>query len=215
MGLLELMTSDPAAFAIYLIAIIYGITIHEFSHCYTAYVFGDDSQIDNKRLSLNPLRHIDPMGILFLIFFGIGWGRTSVIDPSRIDKKRYKFAMFMISIAGILANFLSALFFALLLKLSVVYNWLQYDGLAGNFLATMIYINTALATFNLIPLYPLDGAKIVEILIPNRFNGVKVFLAKYSNILLIALLLISSFIDLPINFLFAPAIKLISKIFGI
>ncbi len=215
MGLLELMTTNVPMFIIYLLAIVYGITIHEFSHCYTAYVFGDDSQIANKRLSLNPLRHIDPMGLIFLIFFGIGWGKTSVIDPTRLDKKRYKFALFMVSIAGILANFLSALFFALLLKLSAVYNWLQYDGFAGNFLATMIYINTALATFNLIPLYPLDGSKIVNILLPDKLNNVKKFLARYSNILLIVLLLLSSLFDFPINFLFEPTINLISKIFGI
>lgn len=216
MGLIDLMFSNTPIFIAYLLSIIYGITIHEFSHCYVAYKFGDTSQIENKRLSLNPIRHIDPMGLITLIAFGIGWGKTSIINPTRIDHKRYKLAIFSISIAGIVSNILSALFFAFILKMALVFNVLQTQALGIVFLVIMIQTNILLAVFNLIPIHPLDGAKILDVLLPSRFNKLKIILAQYGNIILITLLGFSIIFNVSIfSFLYNPVINFVYRLFGL
>ena len=156
------------------------------------------------------------MGLLTLIAFGIGWGKTSVIDPTRIDHKRFKLAMFVISIAGIVSNMVSAIFFALVLKLAMVFNFVQPDGLGVVFLVIMIQTNIVLAVFNLIPIHPLDGAKILDILLPARFNKFKIFLAQYGNVVLITILAFSIIFNVSIfSNLYNPVINFIYKIFGL
>lgn len=216
MGLLDLFFTNLPVFIIYFLSIVYGITIHEFSHCYAAYAFGDDDQIENKRLSLNPVRHIDPMGLLMLFAFGIGWGKTSIINPFKIDKKHYKRNMFIISFAGILSNILSALFFAFILKLSLIFNFLNPEGLGVVFLIILIQTNIVLAMFNLLPFPPLDGSKMLFIVIPDKFDNLKSLLIRYGNLILITVLAFSMIFNISIfGNIYNPVIDLVYKIFGL
>lgn len=215
MGLFDLLFSNPILFFIYILAMIYGITIHEFAHCFVAYKFGDDDQIQNKRLTLNPLAHVDPIGLVTLVFIGIGWGRAAIINPFKIDKQKFKLGMFSISIAGIVVNFVSALLFALVLKLLIIFNLIQNELLVV-FISVMIQVNIILAIFNLIPIHPLDGAKILDILLPDRFNNIKIFLEKYGNIILMSILIFGILFNFSIfSYLYNPVINFVYKLFGL
>lgn len=215
MGIIDLLFSNPALFVVYLSAIVFGITIHEFSHAYAAYVAGDDGQIGNKRLSLNPLRHLDFVGFITLMLFGIGWGKPVIIDINKFDKNRLKFHLYMTSLAGILSNIISALFFAFVLKILLVFGFItSLDSLLVTFLIVLINTNIVLAIFNLIPIPPLDGSKILSLLLPKKLYKLNMFLAKYGSNVLILLILISTVFNVSIfSYLYNPIIDIIYRIF--
>jgi Zn-dependent protease len=156
--------------------IILGLTIHEYSHALAAYKLGDHTARDQGRLSFNPLRHIDIIGFLFIIFAGFGWAKPVRFQPENLRHPRRDKAL--IAAAGPLSNFLLALILIFLLKGYLA--WLEYlyvQGDGGNELSSIlnsdavsqilmifwraVVINLGLFVFNLIPIPPLDGSHIV------------------------------------------------------
>jgi Zn-dependent protease len=182
-------------------AVLIAITIHEYWHGRIAYKLGDPTAAEAGRLTLNPLAHLDPIGTLMLILFRFGWAKPVPVNFNNLNHPKRD--MIYVSLAGPVANILTAIIFALTLRLSyyfffritVVQNtvflkliitlikgWLL-------FLQTGVIINLALAIFNLIPVPPLDGSKILLGLLPNSPAYRYAKLESYGPIILLILVL--------------------------
>jgi Zn-dependent protease len=167
-------------------SLLVAITIHEFSHAWASDYLGDPTPRLQGRLKLNPLVHIDNIGMLFLLFFGFGWGKPVEFDPYNLKNPRRDAAW--ISIAGPSSNFILAIILALLLKLFI---FLQLNFLiiiGGIIFVPMIRMNIVLGVFNLLPIHPMDGFKIVEGILPEEKAREWASLQRYGMIFLIALI---------------------------
>ena len=141
-------------------ALLISITIHEFAHAKTSFVLGDPTPKMTGRLSLNPLNHLDPLGLLMLWFFRFGWAKPVQINPYYYEDR--KKGTILVSLAGPLSNIFLAFASLALIKLGIV------KGLPLSFLFTLYMYNVVLAVFNLIPIPPLDGSKILMGFLPAR-----------------------------------------------
>ena len=162
-----------------------GLTFHEFAHAYAAYRSGDPTASYSGRLTLNPFPHIDPLGFLALFLFGFGWAKPVPVNPALMRKP--KEGMLFVSIAGPFANFLLAVAIALLFRLG--YRGLFNDGLSF-MLQFAVLINLVLAFFNLIPVPPLDGSKILFSLVNVR-PETQIFLERTGPLFLLFLIMFS------------------------
>ena len=152
--------------------VLIAITFHEFAHAYVAYKLGDDTPKHQGRINLNPISHIDPLGFIFLILAGFGWGRPVEINPRNFNGKySISKAEAIVAAAGPIMNFILA--FILLIIFQVVQLTGLLEGLRDNLawiincvLFYAITINIGLGIFNLIPLPPLDGSKILTHFLP-------------------------------------------------
>ena len=145
-------------------ALLIAITVHEFGHAFMARKYGDETS--KGRITLNPFKHIDLIGLLSLFVCGIGWGKPVEIDPNNFKKNKIPVDRIeaIVSLAGPSANFITAILLAIILKLFIV---LGIIGLTTNYLlfqmiSQAMIINIGMAVFNLIPIPPLDGYKIVK-----------------------------------------------------
>lgn len=163
--------------------ILLAITVHEFSHAYSAYRLGDPTSKHYGRLTLNPFAHIDIVGFLMLLLAGFGWAKPVPVNPDYF--KRRKLGYFIVSIAGPLSNIV----LAILLTFTLGF----YIRSGGNLIITTILfrsiqINVVLAIFNLFPIPPLDGSKLLFVFLPESFEYYYYRYQKYSYIILLALL---------------------------
>lgn len=172
----------------YIIVLLFSIVIHEVSHGFMAEYFGDDTARNEGRLTLNPLKHIDMFGSIILPVilvvtrapFFFGWAKPVPYNPNNL--RDLKWGTFWVAAAGILANIFIAIFFGIIIRVSMHYS------LPESFYfitSSIVLINLALALFNLIPLPPLDGSKILFSLLPRSMYGVIFFLEQYGFILLL------------------------------
>jgi len=174
-----------------LITLVIAFSVHEFSHAWTANAFGDSTPKNAGRLTLNPLKHLDPMGTLVLIFAGFGWAKPVPVNPYALER-RSSSALMWVSLAGPLSNFVLAILASIPLRL----NWVPYNGSSAllpspyMFLVEFISINLLLMVFNLIPLAPLDGDKIVEYFLPESWNRVFNRIRPYSAFILLAVVFV-------------------------
>jgi Zn-dependent protease len=142
-------------------AVLWAISFHEFCHGYAADLLGDPTAKRQGRLTLNPLAHLDPIGALALLLIGFGWAKPIPIN-SRYFKNVRRDTL-IVSLAGVAGNMLTAFIFGLLLRFTSPYSW---SSAALQFVMVMIGINISLAAFNLLPIPPLDGSKVLYSLLP-------------------------------------------------
>jgi Zn-dependent protease len=182
MGLLNLLLKDPLGFVIIAVPLLYAVIFHELAHGWVAYRMGDPTAKSLGRLSLNPLKHLDPMGTLMLFLFGFGWAKPVPVNFNLLRDKRK--GMILVSAAGIVTNMLLA-FLALLLYRAL---HLSQESVAFGLLYVFAKINILLAAFNLIPLPPLDGSKILMGFASQNVRNVLLRLERYGLIIIIGLL---------------------------
>ena len=182
MGLLRLLTTDPVAFVLLVIPLLYSVVIHEVAHGWVAYKMGDPTAKWMGRLTLNPLRHLDPLGTLMLFLAGFGWAKPVPVNLNNIPDRRK--GLILVSSAGVAANILFA--FAALLAYRLLH--LPSRGVGAVVVSNLAYINVTLAALNLIPIPPLDGSKILMGFAPESSRGFLARIEPYGFFILIGLL---------------------------
>jgi Zn-dependent protease len=182
MGLIRLLFTNPVAFFLLIIPLLYSIIIHELAHGWVANKMGDSTAMWLGRLSLNPAKHLDPIGTLMLFLFGFGWAKPVPVNFNNLHDPRK--GLILVSAAGIVANTLLAFFALLFLRLV---NPSPFSALSIFFIY-MAQINIMLAAFNLIPIPPLDGSKILMGFSSSKFQYTLMQLEPYGFFIIIGLL---------------------------
>ncbi|MDR1481816.1 MAG: site-2 protease family protein [Synergistaceae bacterium] len=173
-GLADLLLRLPA--------VLWAISFHEFCHGWVAYKLGDRTAAMQGRLSLNPLAHIDPIGAVMLILFQFGWARPVPINSRNFRNPRK--GIVLVSLAGAGGNFLTVIVCALLIK---IFPRLLAPDAMGKLMINMLAVNIGLGVFNLIPIPPLDGSKVLGMMLPPRMMRTYFFLENYGMWIILAL----------------------------
>jgi Zn-dependent protease len=184
---------DISRILISLPAIVIGLTFHEYAHGRMADYLGDDTPYYQGRLTLNPLPHMDWLGFLMLMLAGFGWAKPVQVNPYKL-RGGVKKGMLLVSVAGPLMNILLAFLAMIALRVVAPYQGLEWASYTIMLLEPLIWINLVLAVFNLIPVPPLDGSKILAGILPDRGASIMYALEKY-GILILLLLLITGVIS--------------------
>ena len=194
-----------------LLAVAVVLTLHEFSHAFVAYKCGDPTAKMNGRLTLNPVAHFDLLGLVMFTLAGFGWAKPVPINPNNF--RHYKSGLAFTAMAGIVMNYLSAFLFYLLFLVAQVYFITPYEYLnlfIRAFTGCLYIYSISFAVFNLIPLPPLDGWRLVEAL--NRRRGkVFRFFQRYGNLILIILIGIHFLVEFTAQF---AVFQIASQIFS-
>ena len=174
-------------YAASVLALLFVLVPHEFAHAAVAYANGDPTPKVNGRLTLNPIKHFDPRGFVMCALVGFGWARPVPIDTRNF--KNYNVGLFTTAIAGVVTNYIIA--FVVFPLYALCNKYLNFN-LGTFFLEQFLYLvfsyNLSVAVFNLLPLYPLDGFRVLEAL-TKPWNRVRQFLGKYGRTILMALVL--------------------------
>jgi len=205
--LINLLIENPLYFPIFFIILtvplLVSITIHEWAHGFAAYKFGDDTPKNEGRLSLNPFRHLDPIGTLMLFIVGIGWAKPVMINPYNINSRN---KLFMVAFAGPLSNFIMAVLFSFVIYFVAFATRIDFLNLNNNISAILVVllglivkVNLTLGLFNLLPLPPLDGANMVRNLLPENLSEVYFRISPY-GIPILMILIFTNALDYLLKF---------------
>jgi len=213
LGLIGLLGSNPLLFVLLAISLIAAITLHEFGHAYVADLQGDRLPRAMGRVSLNPARHLDPLGTLFIFLVGFGWGKAVEFRASALSSRRFGAAA--VALAGPAMNLLLAVVGALAFRLLADPGTREVVATFGSLppqasvLAQLTFffttINILLAVFNLVPLPPLDGSRLLTVFLPPSKQNIIFFLDRYGFLILLGLLLFGGFA------LLQPILSLVSR----
>lgn len=182
-----------------LVVLLVATPVHECAHGWMAKLLGDDTAENSGRLTLNPIQHLDPLGTICMLLFGIGWGKPVPVNPSRCRKVKGKTAMALTALAGPVSNVLLALVFMIIYK--VVFYTCGTVNNISYFLAALIFIidiNLYLAVFNLIPIPPFDGSRIMLAFLPTKLYF---SIMKYERVIMVAIMLLlwSGILSIPLQ----------------
>jgi Zn-dependent protease len=177
------IVDDPALFAAFVVGVLVCFSLHEFSHAAVATLQGDPTARRHGRLTLNPIKHIDPFGALLLLFAGFGYAKPVPFTPALLRSRRFGAAM--VGLAGPAMNFLLAFVTAFVLRTGLV-----TDELTFRFVWVFFILNVILGVFNLLPIPPLDGSRVLAAALPPSRQGIIFFLDRYGIYLLLALVLL-------------------------
>jgi Zn-dependent protease len=207
MGLLQLLIQEPLTFFLLAIPLLYSIIIHELAHGWVAFRMGDPTAKYMGRLTLNPLKHLDPVGTVMLFIFGFGWAKPVPVNLGLIRNTRA--GLVWVSAAGIIANLFLAFLAILILRL------LSPSPMAsvGQLLYYLAQINIMLASFNLIPIPPLDGSKILMGFLPESAQHALTRVEPYGFFVIIGLLYLGA-LDPVIHFFRWMILTLIGFLFA-
>ncbi len=175
-----------------IITLMIAFTFHEFAHAAVATALGDTTPKVNGRLTLNPMAHLDPMGTITLMFAGFGWAKPVPVNPYAVNRKTGA-GMMLVSLAGPATNLILGTLAAIPLR----FGWVPLTATtsavlpsAGDFLLEFLFINLALFFFNLLPLAPLDGEKVITYFLPDHWVDVYDRIRPYSPFILLAIVFI-------------------------
>jgi Zn-dependent protease len=200
------------------VALLVAITVHEFAHALVASRLGDPTAERLGRLSLNPLRHLDPIGTLMLLVAGFGWGKPVPVNPYYL-RTGPKTGMALTSVAGPISNLITAFLFALPLRFDLVTRMGSPNGVSPSLfqiLASIILLNIGLALFNLIPLPPLDGFSVALGLLPREIAAALAQIQPYGPFILLLLILAGRWLPFdPIGLVLGPAVNAILRLYGV
>ena len=201
---LSLFQNAPSAAVAFLLGLVVGITVHEASHATSAYLLGDDTAYRDGRVTLNPISHLDVLGSLMLLMAGFGWGRPTPVVPSKL--RGGVFGPVAVALAGPVSNLLIVAVCAILYLLP-----LFQSGYLQIIVLLMAFTNALLFVFNLIPIPPLDGSKVIFPFLPRAFDGFVDFMNQYGPMILLGIILVSFVTRLPIlSILLAPVRPLLT-----
>lgn len=212
--LLSLLFSTPMLALAWIAALIIALTLHEFAHALVGKLRGDDTAERMGRLTLNPLSHLDPVGFLMLIALGFGWARPVPYDPHNLRGTKYDEVI--IAFAGPITNLLLAVLGGLAFRAAVGANLDVMGTALGPFLVFFVLTNLMLAIFNMIPIHPLDGSKLVTVLLSGTsFAWISEGLIRYGNQAILIAVLVSILTPYnPFAFIQVPSFLLCDVSFG-
>lgn len=209
-GLISILFTNPLAFVLIALILVAAIAIHEFAHAWVADRLGDPTPRVQGRVTINPLAHLDPMGTVLLFLIGFGWGKPVMFDPYNLKNPVRDTAI--IAAAGPASNLIMAALLAVVIPILI--NMAPGTSPILYFiLSTSIYYNCMLAIFNLLPLHPLDGGKILSALLPpTTALEYDRFMYRYGQLVLLALIIPWGGIS-PLSTLIVPPISALTDLF--
>ena len=194
-----------------ILVLFLALPLHEFAHAFAAVQMGDNTPRWEGRYTLNPLRHIDPIGAVMIFLLGIGYAKPVPVNPLRF--KRYRAGLLITALAGVTMNFLLSLtslgilkIFLLIFPFATWMTWVYY------FLAVFAYINLSLMVFNLLPIPPLDGYRVLSVFLPDKWRFI---IMQYGQFISLGILVLFMTGFVSIQGIIDPLFDALINLFGL